>query len=108
MKKLKQILFKLQKDFYTIVPEKAWDQMYKELQNEVAKYGKSRYTTLIVSKKTNHILITTMQHELVADIPRVSSNIDQVNFTDFFNALSHKKQNAIKEIIQNAIKKEDE
>lgn len=108
MKSLNELLQKFCTDFYTVIPEKTWDQMYKELQNEIAKYGKSRYTTLIVSKKTNHILITTMQHELVADIPRVSSNIDQVNFTDFFNALGHKKQNAIKEIIQNAIKKEDE
>lgn len=108
MQKLKQILFKLQEDFYTVIPEKAWEQMYKELQNKVVKYGKSRYTTLIVSKKDNHIIITTMQHELVADIPQIMNNIDQVNFTDFFNALSHKKQNAIKEIIQNAIEKEDE
>lgn len=108
MKKLKQVLAKLQEDFFTVIPEKAWEQMYKELQNEVVKYGKSRYTTLIVSKKDNHIIITTMQHELVADIPRVISNIDQVNFTDFFNALSHKKQNAIKEIIKKTIKKEDE
>lgn len=108
MKKLKQILFKLQEDFYTVIPEETWEQMYKELQNEVVKYGKSRYTTLIVSKKDNHIIITTMQHELVADIPRVINNIDQVNFTDFFDALSHKKQNAIKEIIKKTIKKEDE
>lgn len=108
MKKLKQILFKLQKDLYTVIPEKAWDQMYKELQNEVIKYGKNRYTTLIVSKSYSHISITTLQHELVVDIPQVISSIDQVNFTDFFNALSHKKQDAIKEIIQNAIKKEDE
>lgn len=106
MQKLKQILTKLQEDFFTVIPEKAWEQMYKELQNEVVKYGKSRYTTLIVSKKDNHILITTMQHELVADIPQIISDIDQVNFTDFFRALSHKKQNAIKEIIQKAIKKE--
>lgn len=108
MKSINELLQKFCIDFYTVIPEKAWGQMYKELQNEVAKYGKSRYTTLIVSKKTNHILITTMQHELVADIPQIISNIEQVNFTDFFNALSHKKQDAIKEIIQNAIKKEDE
>lgn len=108
MKNITKLLQKFHTDFYTVIPEKAWDQMYKELQNEVAKYGKSRYTTLIVSKKTNHILITTMQHEPVADIPQVINNIKQVNFTDFFNALSHKKQNAIKEIIQKAIKKEDE
>lgn len=108
MKKLKQILFKLQEDFYTVVPEKAWDQMYKELQNEVIKYGKNRYTALIVSKSYSHISITTLQHELVVDIPQVISSIDQVNFTDFFNALSHKKQNAIKKIIQKAIKEEGE
>lgn len=108
MKKLKQILFKLQKDLYTVIPEKAWDQMYKELQNEVIKYGKNRYTTLIVSKSYSHISITTLQHELVVDIPQVISSIDQVNFTDFFNALSHKKQNAIKKIIQKAIKEEGE
>ena len=108
MKKLKQILFKLQKDLYTVIPEKACDQMYKELQNEVIKYWKNRYTTLIVSKSYSHISITTLQHELVVDIPQVISSIDQVNFTDFFNALSHKKQNAIKKIIQKAIKKEGE
>lgn len=106
MKKLKQILFKLQEDFYTVIPEETWEQMYKELQNEVVKYSNNRYTTLIISKEYVHILITTMQHELVADIPQIMNNIDQVNFTDFFNALSHKKQNAIKEIIQKAIKKE--
>lgn len=108
MQKLKQILTKLQKDFFTVIPEKAWEQLYKELQNEVAKYGKSRYTTLIVSKKDNHILITTLRHELVVDVPQIISDINQVNFTDFFNALSHKKQNAIRKIIQKAIKKEDE
>lgn len=107
MQKLKQILSKLQKDFYTVIPEETWEQMYKELQNEVIKYGKNRYTTLIVSKSYSHISITTLQHELVVDIPQVISSIDQVNFTDFFNALSHKKQNAIKKIIQKAIKKEE-
>lgn len=108
MKDLNKLLQKLRANFYTVIPEKAWDQMYKELQNEVIKYGKNRYTTLIVSKSYSHISITTLQHELVVDIPQVISSIDQVNFTDFFNALSHRKQNAIKEIIQKAIKEEDE
>lgn len=105
---LDKLLKNFQHRFYTIIPDDAWDQLYVKLQAEVASYSYSRANALIVSKDYTHILITNVQHQLVADIPQIISNIDQVNFTDFFRALSCKKKARIKALIEAAIAKEGE
>lgn len=104
--RLHQLIKKLQFDFYTMIPESKWNHLYKKLQQELSKDNYSRASTLLVLKKFDEISITTINHDLVVRIPQMLSDLDQVTFTDFFKALSHKRQKLIITLIKQVIENE--
>lgn len=96
MTDLDKLLKDFQHRFYTIIPDDVWDKLYTDLQAEIVSYGYSRTDTLIVSRDYTHILITNVQQQLVADIPQIISDVDQVNFTDFSARLVIRSRHALK------------